>query len=130
MSWLVRQLQQTSGLRVLGVEEPSLENDWWWTVDLTTSQTSPPRATAGCAQDPGCQRVLLAAFDDLDHPHVVGVRPGATSRLLLSDIVGDAAVWIWDVHDITDEVTREALQVAASIRMYPARLPKGFDPAG
>lgn len=64
-------------------------------------------------------------------PLPLGVTPAATARLLLRAVTGqNLAVWIWDVHDLSDPATQEALTVAGSIEVYAARMPKPLESTG
>jgi len=117
---LLRRLGRTPGLSVTGrlLGEPDGRSRWWQ-ADVTASTKAVPSA---CGRGTTCVPVLASGYDPRQRLHPVGVRLGGRARLLLHAVTGaPVAVWVWDVGDPSDPVTREALAVVDSLELYPTR---------
>jgi hypothetical protein len=117
---LLRRLGRTPGLRVTDVASPELNlRQRWWAASVQASGAHP---RAECSRHATCIPVLPTSYGYPGTRFVVGVRPGGRARLMLNAVTGaPVAVWVWEVNDPSDPVTREALAVLDSIKLYPTR---------
>jgi hypothetical protein len=117
---LLRRLGRTPGLRVTDVASPELNlQQRWWAASVQASGAHP---RAECSRHATCIPVLTTSYGYPGNRFVVGVRPGGRARLMLNAVTGaPVAVWVWEVNDPSDPVTREALAVLDSIKLYPTR---------